>query len=107
VPSAIVYHEIHEYRVRKEFFLAWWFEFGRGSVRAAGGLGAWQLFKIFGRACLIGVRWVFTLNSQKRFYRKCRIYYAAGKIVEVFHHTKNISSPAHNLERQAGKEHNI
>ena len=30
-PSAIVYHEVHENRVRKAFFLMWWFDRGRAS----------------------------------------------------------------------------
>ncbi len=103
VPSAIVYHEIHDYRVRKEFFLAWWFEFGRGSVRAAGsGLGVWKIFKILGRASLTTVQWVLTFDSQNRFYRKCRIWYEAGKIIEVWHQVTNSNSARHKLEGQAG-----
>jgi glycosyltransferase involved in cell wall biosynthesis len=85
VPSAIVYHEIPENRVRKKFLLAWWFDFGRGSIRETGKRpGTGEILKILGRTLLTALQWVLTLNSQRRFYRKCRIWYAAGKIVEVY-----------------------
>ncbi len=105
VPSAIVYHEIHEYRVRKEFFLAWWFEFGRGSVRATGGgLGTWTMLKILGRMCLTSVQWFLTFDSRHRFYFKCRTWYAAGKILEIYQQSRNAKSPGHKLGPQAGGE---
>lgn len=84
VPTAVVYHEVPEYRVRKEFLLAWWFDFGRGSVRETrNGLGPWEILKILGRTLLTALRWAISIDPQRRFYRKCRIWYAAGKIVEV------------------------
>jgi glucosyl-dolichyl phosphate glucuronosyltransferase len=85
VPTAIVYHEVPEYRVRKEFLLDWWFDFGRGSIRETGKTPRpWELLKVAGRAIVTAVQWALTFNSKLRFYRKCRIWYAAGKIVEVF-----------------------
>jgi glycosyltransferase involved in cell wall biosynthesis len=86
VPSAIVYHEIHEKRVRKGYFLAWWFDLGRGSVRETEeSLSAGKILKIVAKALLTTPRWLLTLDSQSRFYRKCRIWYELGKIVEVYH----------------------
>ena len=86
VPSAIVYHEVHESRVRKEFFLAWWFDFGRGSVRETGkSLNTSEILKILARTLLTTPRWVLTVGSQRRFYLKCRIWYEVGKIVEIYH----------------------
>ncbi|MGB7437635.1 MAG: glycosyltransferase family A protein [Candidatus Acidiferrum sp.] len=108
VPTAIVYHEVPEYRVRKEFLLAWWFDFGRGSVREAEKtVNTWQMLKILGRTLLTVVQWVLTFNSQRRFYRKCRIWYGAGKMSEVHQQATNTNSPGHKLERQAGERSTI
>jgi len=84
-PSAVVYHEVNENRLRKGYFLAWWFDLGRGSVRRTGkSLSAGEILKALGRTVLSTPRWVLTLDSQRRFYRKCRIWYDAGKMVEVY-----------------------
>ncbi|MGB7727496.1 MAG: glycosyltransferase family A protein [Candidatus Acidiferrum sp.] len=108
IPTAVVYHEVPEYRVRKEFLLTWWFDFGRGSVRETGKrLGTWETLKILGRTFLTALQWLLSFNSQLRFYRKCRIWYGAGKIVEVYQQTRSANSPGHKLERQAGEESSV
>ncbi len=85
VPSAVVYHEINENRVRKEFLLSWWFDFGRGFIRETQMIpSTTEVFKIFARIILATPKWILDLNSQQRFYRKCRIWYEAGKLVEVY-----------------------
>jgi glucosyl-dolichyl phosphate glucuronosyltransferase len=102
VPSAVVYHEVPEYRVCKGFLLDWWFTFGRGSIRETGKKPSpWELLKVAGRAIATAGEWAFTLDSQRRFYRKCRIWYAAGKIVEACRWEKAANTSAHKLERQA------
>lgn len=91
-PSATVYHEIHEDRIRKEFFLSWWFDFGRARIREAGirpklcgiprhyfGLPN-NLIRILPIKTL---RWLLTLNPQQRFYNKCMAWAAAGRAVEI------------------------
>jgi len=84
VPSAVVYHEITETRVRKQFFLSWWFAFGQGFIREAQIVpGTMELIKIIARILLMAPKWLLGLNSQKRFYCKCRIWYEAGKIAEI------------------------
>lgn len=83
VPTAIVYHEIHENRARKEFFLAWWFDFGRGSIRQdERNLTTLQVLKVLGRALLTALKWLTAFDPQRRFYCKCRVWYAAGILVE-------------------------
>ena len=85
VPSAVVYHEISEYRVRRDFFLSWWFDFGRGFIRETRMIpSATEILKILARIILTTPKWLLSLNSQHRFYRKCRIWYEAGKIVEIY-----------------------
>ena len=105
MPTAVVYHEILEHRVRKEYLLAWWFDFGRGSVRQTGNsLGTWVTLKILGRTLLTSLQWLLSFNSQRRFYRKTRIWYAAGRIVEAYQQARSDNSPAVKLERQESEK---
>jgi glucosyl-dolichyl phosphate glucuronosyltransferase len=84
VPTAIVHHAIHEDRVCKKFFLAWWFDFGRGSVRANGrNLTVFEILKILGRTMLTALQWSLSFDPKRRFYFKCRVWYAAGKLIEA------------------------
>jgi GT2 family glycosyltransferase len=84
VPAAIVHHAIHEERVRKEFFLAWWFDFGRGSVRANGkNLTTAEILKLLGRTMLTALQWLLSIDPKRRFYSKCRVWFAAGKLMEA------------------------
>ncbi len=92
-PSAIVYHPVHENRVRKSFFLRWHFDFGRAMVRewACGP----DLFGI-SRRCFtffkfVGVhlprrtlQWLVTRNTRRRFYRKCWVWSTAGQTTELY-----------------------
>jgi glucosyl-dolichyl phosphate glucuronosyltransferase len=103
VPSAVVYHEVHESRVRKEFFLAWWFDFGRGSVRQTEKRPSTrEILKVVARTLLTTPRWLLTMDSQRRFYRKCRIWYEAGKIVEVFRQARGRNAPRTQREAFGG-----
>jgi len=86
VPSAVVYHEVDERKVRKDYLLAWWFDFGRGEVRETGkSLSTRKILKIVARTILTAPRWLLTVGSQRRFYLKTRMWYEVGKIVEVYH----------------------
>jgi len=83
-PSAIVFHEINDKRVRKDFFLSWWFAFGRGNILETEGVpGMTEVVKIVARIMLATPMWLLNIESQHRFYRKCRIWYEAGKIAAV------------------------
>jgi len=91
VPSATVYHEINEKRVRKDHFLAWWFDLGRGSVRQTEkSLSATEILKVLTRVLLTTPRWLLTLDPQRRFYSKCRIWYEAGKVVESYRQSRQV-----------------
>jgi glucosyl-dolichyl phosphate glucuronosyltransferase len=93
-PSAVVYHEINPNRLRKDYFLQWWFDFGRGSVRQTGkSLGTWEILKSLGRTVLWTPRWLLTSNSQRRFYRKCWIWLEVGKLVESCQQAARASAP--------------
>ena len=103
VPSAVVYHEISTDRLRKEYFLKWWFDFGRARVREAGNRS-----KVFGiprqylsipnnvlRVLpLQFFRWVLAINRQKRFHYKCLAWAAAGRTVEIWRQSSQKREPA-------------
>ncbi len=92
-PSAIVYHPIPENRVRKSYFLSWYFDHGRAMVREwARGPDILRIprrcftfFKLIGTRLPVGaLLWVLTPNPQRRFFRKCWVWVAAGQIVEIY-----------------------
>jgi len=102
-PAAVVHHPVPEYRLRKEYFLKWWFDFGRSTVREG---GIWWLdygpipereggirheskghhLSILKYGTVVFsirvVRWALAFNSKHRFYRKCRLWMTVGKITE-------------------------
>jgi glucosyl-dolichyl phosphate glucuronosyltransferase len=91
-PSAVVYHEIPENGISKEFLLKWWFDYGRGGIREAGKrpgtLGIPRRYITIPNLLLSHLprktlRWLVTLNPQERFYRKCMVWVAAGWLVET------------------------
>ena len=91
VPSAVVYHDIHESRLRKEFFLAWWFDRGRGTIREAKEApSTMETVKLISRTFPTAVGSVLSLDPQRRFYRKCMVWHAVGKLVETHRRTKEI-----------------
>jgi glycosyltransferase involved in cell wall biosynthesis len=92
-PSAVVYHPVPENRLHKEYFLTWWFDFGRGLVREWGrGPDIWGIpqpyFSIvkIGTTALAGIalRWMLALNPRKRFFYKALVWRTAGEIAEFY-----------------------
>jgi glucosyl-dolichyl phosphate glucuronosyltransferase len=94
VPSAVVYHEISAKRLNKKYFLKWWYGYGRSQMREAGDrssiLGIPRPYLSVPHIALrhLPVRvlqWLFSVNPQKRFYRKCMVSVALGWLVETCH----------------------
>lgn len=88
-PSAVVYHPVSENRIRKEYFLAWWFDKGRANVRQCGDWSGAKLhfleaaflrtYRLL-KACL---QWIVRLESAERFSRKIDAWEQAGEISEL------------------------
>jgi glucosyl-dolichyl phosphate glucuronosyltransferase len=99
VPSAIVYHEVHASRIRKQFFLRWWFDRGRGTIREAEEIpGSREILKFLLRALPTALGWTISFDPQRRFYRKCMVWCAAGKLVEIYQQAK---APGYKTKRHS------
>lgn len=87
-PSAVVYHAVSENRVRKDYFLRWWFDKARSEIREYGlpFEANWRIAGIpliFLRRLLIWtLRWFVSLNSARRFGCKINVWTVAGRICE-------------------------
>jgi len=86
-PSAVVNHSLPEHRLRKEYFLKWWFAFGQADIRENGrSSNAWHLGipQLFGKALGFLLRWLLAFNPQRRFYCKAMLWLWAGRIAETY-----------------------
>lgn len=92
-PSAVVYHPVPEERVRKEFFLAWWFDFGRAQMREKGprpkvlGLPhyCFSLPNITLRILIPRtLRWWIALEPKQRFRHRCHVWCTVGTMAEIW-----------------------
>jgi glycosyltransferase involved in cell wall biosynthesis len=92
-PSAVVYHPVPQQRLKKEYFLEWWFDFGRAISREKGKRQpVWGFPRhFFSVPRMIAthlaprvLRWIFTFNSRERFFRKGVAWMSAGQIAEIY-----------------------
>jgi len=88
-PSAVVYHHIPPRRLRKEYFLNWWFDKARADVRAFGiphpswciaGIPA----RLFRRLAVWTLRWMLTAETRRRFECKQTVWALLGQIQECY-----------------------
>lgn len=89
-PSAIVYHAVDRNRLKKKYFLAWWFDKGRGDARQYG-IRPNTRFFVFGvplyliRNLLVwAIRWAFEFRPKRRFQHKLFAWYRLGGISERY-----------------------
>jgi glucosyl-dolichyl phosphate glucuronosyltransferase len=92
-PSAVAYHTVPASRIRKEYFLDWWFGFGRCSARKWGcgqdflGLSRRYLtcLKIMAMTLVMIVpRWLLAVRPEQRFFYRALINRKAGEIYESY-----------------------
>lgn len=88
-PSAVVYHAIPESRMKKEYFLSWWFDKARADVRQSGipSDTTWKVagvpLYLFRRLAVWTVRWMLAIRASRRFSNKIRTWTVAGQILET------------------------
>jgi glycosyltransferase involved in cell wall biosynthesis len=89
-PRSIVYHPVEKRRTEKSYFLSWYFDYGRATVRENGrsknwlsvfGIPAYYLFRSLPLHLL---RWILATSPPRRFYFKLNTYLILGKLSEYF-----------------------
>lgn len=100
-PSAVVHHPVAENRIRKDYYLAWWFDKGRASVLEFGnppGTKCWHGIPIseFRHLAAWTVRWIFAIKPRKRFENKINVWSIAGTIIESYRqaHGEKVRCPS-------------
>ena len=87
-PSAVVYHAMPPHRVRKEYFLAWWFDKSRADIQTYGMPVDARWFvahiplQLFRRIAVWTLRWLVTFEPSRRFSSKLKVWLYAGQILE-------------------------
>lgn len=92
VPDAIVHHEVPKERLRKAYFLRWYFDYGRSLIRTGepkpdvAGIPR-PLIRILNHLLLLIpkqiVQWLVTLKPTERFFAKTQLWMLAGETVEI------------------------
>jgi glucosyl-dolichyl phosphate glucuronosyltransferase len=109
-PSAVVHHPVPKDRLRKKYFRAWWFDFGRARILERGArpslLGIPRQFISIPNLVLryLSVRtlqWLLALNPQRRFYNKCRVWMTVGEIAQTYRQSFEAKSVAQEIPSQS------
>ena len=110
-PSALVYHPVQQDRLKKEYFLAWWFDKARSEIRACGIKPGTKYyvagipFYLFRRLAVWTLRWMIAVDPVRRFANKLSAWMNAGEILECYYQAslarKRAQNPA--LEEGAGR----
>jgi glycosyltransferase involved in cell wall biosynthesis len=91
-PSAVVYHPVAQDRITKEYFLSWWFDYGRAYIIERGDrpdvLGIPRDYiSVLLRVrdiSMMGLREVFAIHAAMRFFWKCMVWKQAGMLVGLY-----------------------
>jgi len=91
-PSAIVYHPVREDRLKKEYFLRWYFDHGRAEIREEGvrpeiwGIPRHYIsipHDILRKIPKRALQWMLTQDPRQRFFMKCLLWRQTGRLVEM------------------------
>ncbi|MGA8740928.1 MAG: glycosyltransferase family 2 protein [Terracidiphilus sp.] len=89
-PAAVVHHSVPQTRVKKSYFLAWWYGKGRGDIRESDANIDFQRNKarfslvLIRRMIVWTLRWLFTFNPAQRFSCQAKVWWLSGKLRETF-----------------------
>lgn len=92
-PTAVVYHPAPGNRVQKDYFLQWFYDFGRAQILEDGRRpDIWRIQRRYWSIAKIAwtvltersARWVLSVDPAKRFYYKCFVWATLGQMVEIY-----------------------
>ncbi len=102
-PLAVVHHPVPLHRISKEFFLSWWFDYGRASIierdERPNVIGIpWDYLSLLRRVIAISsitLRRMFAVSPDTRFFCKCMIRKETGMMVELYRRltARKVSQP--------------
>ncbi|MGB8540681.1 MAG: glycosyltransferase [Candidatus Acidiferrales bacterium] len=103
-PSAVTYHPVEEFRIRRKYFLEWWFNKGRSDVREFGNQAKKVHFlgiplRLFRGFVAESLRWMVAVESTHRFICKLKVWACAGQISEHYH--QSLAAKSELAERSA------
>jgi glucosyl-dolichyl phosphate glucuronosyltransferase len=104
-PTALVYHPVPQNRLKRGYFLTWWFNKGRADIREVGVAAdtKWVVSGIplylFRRLAVGAVRWLVTFDPSRRFSRRLAVWLAAGTIVESYRQSRKVGPKQEGLTR--------
>jgi glycosyltransferase involved in cell wall biosynthesis len=89
-PSAIIYHPVVQDRLKKEYFLAWWYDKARADIRTFGLPKETKLqiagvpLYFFRRLIIWTLRWITAISPARRFSCKLKVWMGFGGISECY-----------------------
>jgi glucosyl-dolichyl phosphate glucuronosyltransferase len=110
-PSAIVYHPVPHERITKEYFLSWWFDYGRAMIIERGdrpnlcGI-PYDYFALLSRFVEISIhafRGTLALSVPQRFMRRCKISRNKGQVAELYDRLFNSRNAAKQVQLEDRK----
>ena len=96
-PAAVVYHSLPANRLRKEYFLKWWYDKARADLRADPDFNKPRLrfagapLVFYRRLIAWALRWMFSFQSARRFSCKLKVWMKIAEISEA----RRMSRDAH------------
>ena len=96
-PDAVVLHPVESYRLRKRFFISFYYQHGKAEMRFKHDKSQMVFWLgvpryLFRRQAEYVFKWFLSLRSERRFYYKLHSFRIAGSISEAF--TENIKGLA-------------
>jgi glucosyl-dolichyl phosphate glucuronosyltransferase len=91
-PTAIVHHPVPPTRLRKDYFLGFWFDLGRAEVREREpGPSVFGIPRNYLRILRLGIveavpgvfRWLCSFRPARRFFLKCQVRRTMGRFAEL------------------------
>jgi len=88
-PASVTYHPVEENRLRRSYFLHWWFNKGRSDIRELGNPpGTRRLFGIplglFRAVAWSAARWMVSVSESQRFSYKVETWNCVGQLAESY-----------------------